>query len=87
MSDSEHVNLFCAPLSVSEQFELSDLLDDVVQMYENGFCDQVSNDDDRDELLYEFKRLVEFVDEWSVRAMQVMYDKEAGESESTGQFE
>lgn len=67
----EHVNLFYAPLNEQQQNELSDLLDDLTLVYENGFADQVSDPDDQDTLLYEFKRLYDFVKEWEDRA----YDK------------
>jgi hypothetical protein len=58
----EHMNLFEVPMSEQEQFELSDYLNDFLNMYENGFADQVNDEDDRDTLLYEFKKLYDMVD-------------------------
>lgn len=68
----EHVNLFYAPLNEQQQDELSDLLDDVTLLYENNFADQVSDPDDQDNLMYEFKRLYEFLKEWEGRACDTM---------------
>jgi hypothetical protein len=55
------MNIFKQPMTIQEQEELSDLLDDFYLMYENGFCDQVNDEDDRDELLHEFKGLYDMV--------------------------
>jgi len=61
--EDNHVNLFKKPMSEQEQLELSDKLDDFLQMYENGFADQLSGDveDDADYLTYEFKALYQIV--------------------------
>lgn len=66
-----HVNMFKYPLTEKEQFELSDLLDKFLQMYENNFADQLIGDreDDSDTLLYEFKSLYELVDKLFTKAL------------------
>lgn len=75
----EHVNLFFSPLDEQQQVELSDLLDDFVIAYENGFADQIGDSDDQDTLLYESKQLYDFVKDWEDRALAKM--SETGDEE------
>jgi hypothetical protein len=60
MSD-EHINIF-SNITETEQIELSDLLDKFLQLYENDFFDVVDDDDDREQLMDEFKHLYNMVD-------------------------
>lgn len=68
----EHVNFFFSPLDEQQQIELSNLLDDFLQAYENGFADQVGDPDDQDTLLYETKQLYDFVKDWEDKALTKM---------------
>lgn len=66
-NEDTHVNLFKKPMTEQEQLELSGLLDDFSQMYDNDFFDYI--DGDADELLYAFKGLYNMVDMLTVRAL------------------
>mgnify|MGYP007106074757 CR=1 FL=1 len=61
----EHVNLFYAPLDEQQQEEISDLLDDFVIAYENGFADQ-------EDLCDDFESLYDFIKDWEDRALAKM---------------
>lgn len=69
--EDQQVNMFKKPMTEQEQLELSDLLDKFLQMYENGFADQLTGDtdDDADNLKYEFGQLYNLVKMLSDRAL------------------
>lgn len=71
MSDG-FVNIFNSPMSFQEQCELSNLLDGLTQLYENGFFDCVNNDDDNEGLLDEFEALYDMVKMLQDREMNRM---------------
>lgn len=68
----EHINFFFAPLDEKQQVEISDLLDDFIQAYENGFADQ-------EDLCDDFEGLYDFIKDWQDRALARMTDDEEEE--------
>lgn len=65
----EHINFFFAPLDEQQQIDLSDLLDDFIQAYENGFADQ------EDDLCDSFEGLYDFIKDWQDRALTKMTEE------------
>ena len=53
----EPYNLFDKPLTKEEKIDLNDALHKFIVSYENEFWDVVNDDDDREEVMYEFKNL------------------------------
>lgn len=64
----EHINFFYAPLDERQQIELSDLLDDFAQAYENGFAEE-------DDLCDSFEGLYDFIKDWQDRALERMTEE------------
>jgi hypothetical protein len=68
----EHVNLFVVPMTEKEQLELSDLLDEFTQLYENDFdgCVIENNyDATLEELHDQFKGLYDMVKDLDSKAL------------------
>lgn len=69
----EHINFFFAPLNEQQQVEISDLLDDFIQAYENDFADQEAD------LCDNFEGLYDFIKDWQDRALTKMTDADTEE--------
>lgn len=60
-SDRDPVNMFEQQMTEDEQLELSEALDDFIQMYENRFEDQTNDEETREILMDEFEHLYDLV--------------------------
>ena len=60
-SDRDPVNMFEQQMTEDEQLELSETLDDFIQMYENRFEEQTEDEETREILLDEFEHLYSLV--------------------------
>lgn len=69
-------NFFAKAMSEQEQLDLSDMLDNIIIMYENGFFDELDAEEDRNSMMHEFKPLYEMIKMLSDRNRKTQENRE-----------